>query len=93
MLRRQLVWKRRSRVRRHLRCPVRVGGLWDDFGLPGLDEDDGPYEKDQYRYKGSDDDGLHRRVPYPTLRRGIVSRGCWRLVVHVWLDAEAAIGG
>jgi hypothetical protein len=79
-LRRQLEWNRRLGVRGHVGCGVGVG-LGDDLGLPDLDEDDGPDQDDQYRYDGSDDDGSHRRVSYATFRRGIASRGRWRLVV------------
>ena len=49
-------------VWRYLSCRVRVGGLGDDLGLPGFDEDDGGDQDDQYRYEESDNDWLYGRV-------------------------------
>ena len=48
----------------HLSGGVRVGGLRDDLGLAGFDEDEGGDQDDQYGYQEGDNDWLDGRVSY-----------------------------
>jgi hypothetical protein len=76
---------------RDLGCGARIVRLGDDLGLPGLDEDEGCDENDQYRYEEGDNDWFDGRVPYALFWRGLLVVGFCSLMDG--LDAEAADGG
>ena len=50
---------------------MRFGGLGDDLGLPGFDQDDGSDQDHQDSYNEGDDDGPNRHVSYASLGGGI----------------------
>jgi hypothetical protein len=68
-----------------------VGGLGDDFGLPGFDEDKGRSHDDQYRYDEGYNDRLDGRVSDTLFGCRVASYGL--LLAHEWLDAAATIWG
>ena len=70
---------------------VWIGGLRDDLGLAGLDEDEGCDQDDKYGYKEGDHDWLDGRVSYALFGRRIAR--CGLLLTHGYLDAEAVIRG
>lgn len=76
---------------RHLGSWVRVGGLRDDLGLAGFDEDECCDQDNQYGYQEGDHDWLDGRVSYALFGSRIAR--CWLLLTHGYLDAEAVVRG